>query len=551
MTRFIDVLDLLPAVDASAAGGLVAVELFDASVSYDLGQGAIPARGAVAESSAIIRLVEPTEVGTDGIEFPFSWAPVAGSERLELDPLTLEVSAADDDFVGFPLGLVPVAQEAGGLRISAPGAPPLRGLTFDSLHEAIDGAPRLVPDDFTRDSRRHLIVRRRDPASGGWGAPELAVPPLPASGAVPRRLVGASMPATTLRLPDLAGPLLVQLATGDSPESFEIATLALTDVRAWAAPTAKDLRVLGPGGAVLWSFPGDFTSTATMRGDLTVGVAAAMEKLRAGGGPIAGALRIVSGRRARIRLRLADVDGAIVRTLPGTTAVSLEGEPAVVDVPGPPLDAAGPSSATAGLTITYLGERVADISDRLPEQDAVSGVVVQAEPVVRDLPPEALTAAIVTRIGVVGFAAVPTAVTIGLAARADPSRTIGTSAVIRPAPSSLWDVLWVRLPEPVTVTEPVVVNVSASEGRFHWAAAPDPLVRIVVQDPDPAGRLVVFGPEGGQLSTLASLTGQALRLPRAALPPEAFRGGRLAVASALLCTVELTDVELRYRRSGG
>jgi len=551
VTRFIDVLDLLPAGDASAAGRLTAVGLFDAPVLSGLAPDALPGREALAETSAILRLVEPTEVGTDGIEFPFSWAPVAGSERLEVDPLELEVSAADEDFVGFPLGLVPVTQEAGGLRISVPGAPPLRGLTFDSLHEALDDAPRLVPDGFTRDSRRHLIVRRRDPASGGWGAPELAVPPLPASGAVPRRLVGASMPATTLRLPDLAGPLLVQLATGDSPESFEIAALALTDVRAWAAPVAKDLRVVGPDGAVLWSFPGDFTSTATMRGDVTVGVAAAMERLRAAGGPISGALRVVSDRPARIRLRLADVDGAIVRTLPGTTAVSLEGEPTVIEVPGPPLDAAGPSSATAGLTLTYLGERVADISDRLPEHDAVSGVVVQADPVVRDLPPEALTGATVTRIGVVGFAAVPTAVTIGLAARADPTRTIGTSAVIRPAPSSLWDVVWVRLPEPVTVTEPVVVRVSASEGRFHWAAEPEPLVRIVVEDPHPAGRLVVFGPPGGQLSTLASLTDQALRLPRAALPPEAFRGGSLTVASALLCTVELTDIELRYRRSGG
>ena len=552
MTRFIDVLELLPTVDALPADALATARIVSGVGRSDVTAGARVGRvDAGIGASAIFIAIPPTDVGPEGVAFAFEWAPLTGSARVELDPVELTVSAFDDDdFVGLPLGLIPVAQDSGGLRITVAGSPPLRGLAFDSLHEAIADAPTLVPGDFSRDSKRHLIVRRRDPASGGWGAPEVAVPPLPASGAVPRRLVGASMPASTLRLPDLSGQLLVQLVTGDSPESFDIATLALTDVCGWAAPTAKNLRVLGPDGAVLWSFPGDFTSTTSMQADLTVAISAAVEKLRATGAPISGALRVISDRPARIRLRLGDVAGALLRTVPGTTSVRLEGEPAVVDIPPPP-PGSPPTSVVGDLTIAYLGERVADISDRLPEQDAVAGVVVRADRVVRDLPPEALTGTTVTRIGVVGFAPVPTALTVSLSSRSDPSRTIGTPAVTRCDPSPTWDVVWVQLPEPVDVAEPVVVTVSASEGRFNWAAGPDPLVRIVVRDPDPGGRLVVIGPTGGQPSTLASLTSDRLQVPRASLPPDAFAGGTLAVASALVCTVELTDLELRYRRSGG
>ena len=552
MTRSIDVIELLPtafAVTSSAFAGTAGAGLNVPIVSARAGVGSVEASGF---ATPVLLLQEPTEVGRDGLSFRFAWAGATGSERLELDPVVLEVSTSSDaDFPGFPLGLVSVDQRDGGLRISAPGAPPLRALTFDLLRETIPDAPRLVPGDFTRDSKRHLIVRRRDPASGGWGAPVVAVPPLPAGGAVPARLVGATMSSTTLRLPDLAGQLLVQLATGDSPESFQLTPLALTDVRAWAAPIAKDLRVIGPDGAVLWSFPGEFTSATSMRSELTVGVQAALEKLRAAGQPIAGELRVISDRAARIQLRLGDVAGAQVRTLPGTTSVRLDGEPAFIALPPPSFDDAGPTSAVGDLRIAYLGARLADISDRLPEGDAVAGVAVHADRAVRDLPPESLTGATVTRIGIVGFAPVPATLLVGFAARADPSRVVGASAVVRCVPSAAWDVLWVDLPEPVVVTEPVVIAVSASEGRFNWVGAPHPLVRIVVEDPDPAGRVIVIGPEDAEPMILAAVTGAAVDVPRASLPPAVFRGERLVVASALVCTVDLTDVVLSYRRGGG
>jgi len=551
MTRSIDVIELLPTAFSGTPIAFVGGAGAGFNVPIISAQAGVGRAEASGFATPVLLLQEPTEVGREGLSFPFAWAGVAGSERLELDPVVLEVSTSSDaDFAGFPLGLVSVDQRDQGLRISVPGGPPVRALTFDLLRENIPDAPRLVPGDFTRDSKRHLIVRRRDPASGGWGAPVVAVPPLPAAAAVPARLVGATMSSTTLRLPDLAGQLLVQLATGDSPESFQISPLALTDVRAWAAPIAKELRVIGPDGAVLWSFPGEFAGATGMRSDLTVGVGAALEKLRASGRPITGELRVISDRPARIQLRLADVTGAHVRTLPGTTSVRLDGEPAFIELPPPSFDSAGPTSASGDLRIAYLGARLADISDRLPDVDAVAGVVVHAERAVRDLPPAALTGATVTRIGIVGFAPVPATLLVGLAARADPSQGVGASAVVRCVPSAVWDVVWVDLPVPVVVTEPVVITVSASEGRFNWVGAPDPLIRVIVQDPDPAGRVIVIGPEDAEPLILAAVTDAVMELPRASLPPGVFRGGRLVVASALVCTVDLTDVVLRYRRGG-
>ena len=73
-------------------------------------------------------------------------------------------------------------------------------------------------------------------------------------------------------------------------------------------------------------------------------------------------------------------------------------------------------------------------------------------------------------------------------------------------------------------------------------------LRVVI-DPDPGNRPVVLGTATAP-STLFTLQDPQLSATRVALPPTAFAGTDLVLASALFCTVEVTDTELRYRRPG-
>jgi hypothetical protein len=167
---------------------------------------------------------------------------------------------------------------------------------------------------------------------------------------------------------------------------------------------------------------------------------------------------------------------------------------------------------------------------------------VRDTPVTRTLPPLALRGEQITRVGLVGFCDPGTALLMRIVA-AGSATALGAPGVTSPDPGTRPGVVWVDLPAPVTVDVAVAIEVSASAGRFFWVGDPQPLVRIVVADPDPAGRPVVLGDVA-----LFTLPEPELHAVRVALPPAPFTGDTLVLASALFCTVEITDVELRYRR---
>jgi hypothetical protein len=108
-------------------------------------------------------------------------------------------------------------------------------------------------------------------------------------------------------------------------------------------------------------------------------------------------------------------------------------------------------------------------------------------------------------------------------------------------------VVWAVFDPPIEVTGAVAVSVTATEGSFLWVAGPEPLVRIAVLDPDPGGRPILLA--GQPLLTLAEPSLSAMRV---SLPLAPFGSGAAgpSFASALFCSVELTDVELRYARRG-
>jgi len=523
--------------------------------------------GAGIQSRFVLDQLPVRDVGPDGTAFPISWANAEGADSLELDPVTLTIrSDVDADFVGIPLGELNVqTPDKGHLVITVPGGRRLRAVHLAGLETDVPGeerVPLLDENDLSAKEVR-LAVSAPDPSTGDWAAPVVSVPSIDRQGAVPATLTGATFSSSVLHLPDVAGGRLrISLVQGKSPEEFKPVGCRFGTLTAWASPIPEDLELTGIDGETLWAFPGELLPGAEAVADVTAVVSASLEALRASGQPLTGALTLTAAAPSRIGLRISEVTGSLVRRIAGTTSIVLEGEPEDFPVPGVPLAAEPPSTVVADLHVTYAGMRLAAISDALPPTGTVSGQVVGEQPVYRVLPPEALRGETVTRIGLIGYCPEESALLVRLTAASaatpsvrgtsgnTPPPSIGSPGVATVSASARPGVVWVDLPEPVTVDEAVAIELSASKGRFRWVGEPDPLVRIVVVDPDPGNRPVVLGTAAAP-ATLLTLLEPRLSATRVALPPTAFAGGDLVLASALFCTVEVTDTELRYRRPGG
>jgi hypothetical protein len=509
---------------------------------------------AGVDVAAITLLPPVVDVPADGLAFPFDWgAAPTGTDRVELAPLTIEVQADPvSDFGGYSLGELAVKDDGGELTVTVPGGRRIRALHLSGL-KSEDVA--LASEQQLRDAGRRLIVSVRD-ARGAWGVPVMSVPPVGRQGKVPPTLTGASFAKGVLRLPDLTGPLRIAIVEGATPPEFAAHPVTVKEVSGWAAPTPVDLTLLGPDGATLWAFPGPMPDTAVQELKVSVAVGAAVEQLRAAGTAIAGSLRLTSRFPCKVRFRLGPVEGDLVRALPGTTAVELAGE-AVAFPLAAALPQAAPATVVADVKVAYRGMRLADVSDAMPPPGAHRGVVVRQDRVLRTLPPLALRGERVSRIGLVGYSPQPAALLVRLVAAdaGGAASSAGGTAGGPPAPalgmpgtanvdaSTAAGVVWVDLPEPVRIDRPAAIEVSAGSGTFHWVADPAPLVRIVVHDPDPGGRPIVLGGV-----TLLTVDEPTLGAVRAVLPAAAFAGQAPLVASALFCTVEVTDVQLRYPR---
>ncbi len=504
--------------------------------------------------AAVSRTVlTPTiEVPPTGVDFGFDWGPhLAGTDSLEVEPVAVEVVADDaSDFAGYPLGeLATKVSGTSELRVTVPPGRQIRALHLSGLKS--EDVVFTSEQELAAAGRR-LTASVRDPR-GGWASPVVSVPPVGRHGQIPPTLVGASFAGAVLRLPDLAGDIRISIVDGDTPDTFSAHALSVGTVVGWAAPTPVDLTLTGPDGTVLWTFPGPMPPGTRQETDIAVAVAAAAEAQRSAGQAIAGALTLTSTYPSRVGFRVGAVRGRLIHTMPGTTTATLAGEPVPLPLAAP-LPAAAPTTVVADVRVTYQGRRLAEISDPLPPAGSRQGVVVRQDPVLRLLAPLALRGERVSRIGLIGRCPQPTALLVRLipapAGAPQPApgsgpaaQALGPPGTVTVEPSSDIAVIWVDLPEPVTIDQPVAIEVSAGSGSLYWVAEPDPLVRIVVLDPDPAGRPIVLG--GG---TLLTVDQPQLRTDRATLPAAAFTGTAPVLASALFCTVEITDAQLGYAR---
>lgn len=549
-------LDVLELVDASNYGwvGL-------SGVVADLGVGRL-----------VLAPMDSRDLGPSPISMAFDWGEPAGIDRVEVRPAVLRIDPPAASDPGIPLGVLGSRISGGSLEVDVPGGRAIRRLHIASLATDEEEPVTLDGRAALDGMARRLAVSAAPGGSGGFDPVATSVPAVWLGDQVGWILTGSSYEAGVLSLPDLSGRRLrISLVEGATPTEFTAVPVTAGEVTGWAAPAPRDLSVKGPDGTELWAFPGVFApGTPTASVDVALGVQNAVSGLIAAGATLAGAVTLSAAASSRADVGTADLDADLVRDLPGVMKVVLDGDPAPAPLPGAPLRAEVPSAVVADVVVTYDGIRLTELSDPLPTGLAVDGVVVGGEPVLRVLPPESLTGESVARVGIVGRAAAPAKLTIalvdagtqaggagvgapvGATAGTGQPVTVGRPSVVSvdPPPAAAAGevaVVWAVFDPPVEVTGAVAVSVTATEGSFLWVAGPEPLVRIAVLDPDPGGRPILLA--GQPLLTLAEPSLSAMRV---SLPPAPFGSGAAgpSFASALFCSVELTDVELRYARRG-
>lgn len=493
------------------------------------------------------------DVGAEGVVFTESWRTVSGATGIEVDAASLLIRSAPSSAT-VNLGVIAGSvSNHNRLVVTIPGGTrAVRTLKLNGFTRP-DGSDDIAIWD-SDDLDERLAVAVIEPGSATAGSPVHVVPSVRARGAIPRQLTGASFSGRVLTLPFLrAAQLELTRVENDFPEEFQTKPFSVSSVEASIAPHPEDVSVSGPDGALLFSFPGPFDQTASpLQVDLRVPLELALNAALDDERPLIAAFTVDAEVEGQIRASSITASGAVVRAFDEPRWVELSGRPVAAELPGPPLDARAPISATADVTIVYEGLRLHPLSSAVPSgPGGLVGTVVRAEPVVAPLPPAALRGERLGRVGIIGRAVGVTDLTVRLVSMVGgvPGDPLGGPGTIsRTGDSQDDDLLWIDLPEPTVIDGPVGVSVVATRGAFRWVADTErendartrPTLLLAVVDDDPGGRPVMLG-------TAAIGLGETKRtINGLTLPASGFAGGPPELSSDLFCRVQLAHLRLRY-----
>ena len=500
-----------------------------------------PVQAQTAADAKVSALLPSTAIG-DGYALPYAWADVPGADTAEVTGGSVAITSAPAE----ETAQLTAAPDGNGLIITVPPHVDVASLSLVGLYRV--AGDRRVDIRSNADLNGRLAVALAAKSGGGFDAPAYTVPPVNAHGSVPRTLTGASMsytPEAALRLPPgvRAGRIRLSLVTGDAPEEFQEQPFGVDKVYGRLVRPPRDLVLTGPDGTKALDVPGEQPAGRAFDVDLVPPAGKLLSAALSAGQPLAGTFTLKGAAESFVTVKYVHVRGNLVRTVHGVHSTVLEGDPL------PPagftgLAAEQPTEVTGDLTIAYQGLCVLrDQSDAVPaQQGGVSGpVLVPGGPAVtRPLPPAGLPNPL-ARIGLIGRADQDCALTLTLL-RAD-GQPLAPAAQVQPPAAGRVGVCWIAFDTPVPVTEAVIVSVEATRGRFLWAASPQPLVRLAVADPAPPASPVTLAG-----TTLAAVGAEGVHMPGFAFPPAAFAGAIGALESDLFVRVDLSDVEMRYRR---
>lgn len=526
-------------VGLAQTGYIVAETEIGTFITMDGGE-AVPAEGLI-RSVRWEGVSGATRVVLDGPSGGSTWNPPKGVARIMPYPTIEELK-----------GLA-FKDDGHHKHISNPGKKPLRRLILKGLKKAGKDEPvytsrwDLENKPTLNGKKLRLLVSIRGSASEEW-IPTFAVPEVPRRGVMPAMLLGATFDKSVLTLPyAVSGQIRLSLVENSVIEDFTTVNMQVTEIDGKAEYAPRDLELIGPAGQVLWGMPGPLLlSSPHVDVDVRVHLETALQQALQEGRPLEAALTLKGAEKSTVRFQFNAPSGAVLREHPDVIRVTLAGTPTPLDL-GKPLAQVAPTSATADIFVRYDGLRLLDplVDAMPPDGSPVAGKVVAVTPVVRRLPPTALDHQDVARVGLIGRAPEPCELELQLIHQHGtvPGDPMGPPGILAIQPSSEVGVAWAELPPRSVLVGPAAISVRARRGRFYWASAEQPLVRIAVRDPDPQpqplflndGVLIRVGKEGAKLSGYN-------------LPVAAFADAAPVLRSDLFLTVDVTGLTLRYAR---
>jgi hypothetical protein len=381
------------------------------------------------------------------------------------------------------------------------------------------------------------------PAPGDpYGPPLFTLPFVEPTDLLPAMFTGASLEGGKIvfHQPLAAAKLRLTLVEAGFPADQTATAPKIGRVEARTVVYPRNVTVKDEQGVVVWTAPGELLAPVTI--DVTLALETVLRAKARSGSPLNAKLT-VTGTEGEVQASLGAVRGKVIRRIDGIVTTELDGEPVPLSLPPPQVKP--PSRARADVTVRYRGIRLHEgLAGAVPTVAGnIGGVIVTETAVVRTLPAKALDGLVVAKIGVIGRAPVDCELVVQLF---DVRSGSAGAALTKPAAQTLAAsdsvrTIWFDVPlhEPLAVPPAVVAR--TNHGRFFWAAAGEPLVRIAVHDDDPGGRPVRL-----RSSLLAALQNAESHQPARSIPSPAFAVPLFD--SALFATVDLSDLTLEYDR---
>lgn len=476
----------------------------------------------------LLAIEEAVDLAAPGHAITVTWAGVAGANDVEVDAAMLSIrqNAIEET--------VPDLSVTGG-TVTIPS-----GKRVASL--------KLQYSDKTKSAATFIGTKRLviavSPTGGPFGPPLYSVPEVGARGVFPATFTGASLNNGVLTLPSVAAKKVQLTVIDDFPENGSGTAMTLDKVEGRLLTFPSAITLTDEEGTTIWARPTEMGAGESAAIDLRHAVENILKKKVKSGAPLTTTLKLEGV--GRVWLSFSGARGAVLRKIDGVLTTELAGDALPLAIPAPPLPGVAPSRAVADITVKYHGIRILEnVSDAVPAQsgDGIGGVVVAETATRRTLPPKGLDGLAIAKIGIVGRAAIDCELVVEVL-DATTGAPLTTPATRLLTASTRVETQWLDVPKHEPVTVPVAISVRTNHGRFLWAAAPDPLVRIAVFDPDPAGLPVRIDGR----NVLAVTAPKEVHAPAVSIDVAAFASAAPRLDSPLFATVDVSDLRLEYQR---
>ncbi|MBU1054946.1 MAG: hypothetical protein KKC46_14125 [Proteobacteria bacterium] len=396
-------------------------------------------------------------------------------------------------------------------------------------------------------SSRGLKIVLSIPDGRGGFTPIYSSPAPPARAVLPSALIECSFSNGVLSVADIfVETVRLNIVKKDQPEDFEPVLFRCSTITGVAANLPADVKLVAPNGETIWTFPNEFEQAAPVMIDFRLPLQAALNEALGNNQELNIVFLLKSSNEAAVKITQPIISGELCHIIDGVNRTELCGEALEVSLEKV-LPFETPDEANADLSVTYNGIRILEqASDDIPLKTGdFSGKILDSNAFLYKLPPVCSNGFPIARIAVIGRAPVPCELEIQPGTLS--GQTLFTPScpgvVLKIEPAQKLHAIWADFAGVTLSPCPDALSVKALSGRFFWVFDPHPLIRVAVFDPDPKGSPLFV--DDIQILAIEETT---IHLPATSLPKGPFCKTNPVLYSSLFCTVDLSDIKLRYNR---